>query len=165
MSNKKHPQKSAESKPEAEAEVITAQEQPPAEEAPAEVAPAVELPAAEPIAEEIQTDPVVAPVDPASDELPATEESEVPAVIETVAEEPKEPELVEVIRDCFSTRLTKAVISIQTSGKSESVQALNKLEMLIGDLRNALPAAIEASSDVTIDQELEGDLQSLFAAL
>jgi hypothetical protein len=61
----------------------------------------------------------------------------------------------------LANRLTQTVKAIVVTGAPEAVHALHKLEMAVGDLKNALPAAIAAASD----GQLKADLTSLLAIL
>jgi hypothetical protein len=61
----------------------------------------------------------------------------------------------------LANRLTLAVRAIVATGAPEAVHALHKAELILGDLRNALPAAIASAGD----EQLKADLTSLLAVL
>lgn len=90
---------------------------------------------------------------------PVTESPEPVAFIETVAEEN-----APAATDGLSTRLTRAVNAILTSGKPDAVHALHKTELLLGTLKMSLPAAIEACGAIG-DEALKADLKNLLDVL
>ncbi|QEL14777.1 hypothetical protein [Limnoglobus roseus] len=148
MSNKKHSPKPAEDKPDAEAG--TAQD-----DAVAEVVAAEE--AAE---DEAQADPLAESAVLDQTEEPSPGASEVPAVIETIAQEP----ICMAAQDGLASRLSKVVTAIQTSGKPDTVHALHKVELIAGSLKISLPTAIDACDEIA-DERLKADLQNLLSIL
>lgn len=85
--------------------------------------------------------------------------TESPAFIETVAEAP-----AQAATDGLSTRLTRAVNAILTSGKADAVHSLHKVELIVGTLKTSLGAAIEACEAIG-DEALKAELKSLHAVL
>ncbi len=114
----------------------------------------------QPPADQTDDAPDQATADPADTVTAQPEDpaSEAPAVIVTVAE------ALAITADGLATRLTKAVNSIQTSGKPDMVHALHKVELIVGSLKTALPAAIETIDGLS-DESLKADLQTLLALL
>ena len=164
MSSKKNPQKPASQKPDAEpaSDPVETAAGAPAEDAAAEATP-----------EAAETQPDTGLSAEAGDQNPAPEahdepqgdaegeakspEAEAdaePAAIVSPAPTPSQP-------DPLSIRLSKVVSGLLTGGKPEDVQALHKLEMAVGDLKNALPAAIAATGD----EPFKAELASLLAVL
>ena len=64
----------------------------------------------------------------------------------------------------LTSRLSKTVNGMLTTGNPETVHALHKVEMLVAGLKTCLPSAIEAS-DGLADEGLKGDLIALLANL
>ncbi|QEH36516.1 hypothetical protein OJF2_51000 [Aquisphaera giovannonii] len=87
---------------------------------------------------------------------PVTESPEAVASIEIVAEAPA--------TDGLSTRLTRVVNAILTSGKPDAVHSLHKVELIVGTLKTSLGAAIEACEAIG-DEALKAELKSLHAVL
>lgn len=162
MSSKKSNQKPATPKPEAETvEGVTETQAPETTEETAG-AELTEAPPAEPTADEPGDTPDSAPADGQETQAdPAAAGPEAPAVISTVAEAPATPVPAAASQDGLSIRLTQVVRAIATTGKPEAVHALHKAELIVGDLKNALPAAIAAAGD----EQLKADLTSLLAVL
>jgi hypothetical protein len=163
MSSKKSPQKPAEQKPEgetangtidtksAESEGEQSQEEAAAEQKPeGEAAPTPESGDAQ--------DPEGAVADQSSD----------PVQPPQVTVEPKAVTLASLavkididFAGDLANRLTKAASAAANSGNPELAQSLNRLDLLVGDLKNALPAAIKA----TEGEQLSADLTGLLAKL
>jgi hypothetical protein len=163
MSSKKNPQKPASQKPDAEpvSDLIETAADAPAEDAAAEATPeAAEIqPDSGPSAEAGDQNPAPEAHDePQGDadddgQSPEAEDAAEPVAIVPAAA-PSQP-------DPLSIRLSRAVNGLLTGGKPEDVQALHKLEMSVGDLKNALPAAIAATGD----DQFKAELISLLAVL
>jgi hypothetical protein len=76
--------------------------------------------------------------------------TEVPGTIETAADDQAD----------LATRVGAAVKSLASGANPDAFHALHKAEMVLGDLKTSLPAAIEAA-----DESLKADLQSLLELL
>lgn len=110
-----------------------------------------------------KTEEVISDGEEETPPLPEAPRTESPAAPEAEPQDPTHVPASPVVNapTDLANRLTKAVKAIVASGNPEAVHALHKLEMTVGDLKNALPAAIAAAGD----EQLKADLTSLLAVL